>query len=213
MQAKDASEPLQRSAPSPAEPSRDGRRPLLLVDIDGVISLFGQGLNATGERRSPDGQLLEGSFHSIEGIPHFFSSTAAAHLLELSPLFELVWASGWEERANEHLPQLLGLPAALPFLRFSAAIGVAGGAEGTHVTRAHWKLESIDAYAGDRPLAWIDDAFNPACHQWAAERAAPTLLVQSAPEHGLTAREARLLAQWAEQLQARPQPAALPRAR
>ena len=35
-------------------------------------------------------------------------------------------------------------------------------------SNAHWKLEAIDAYAGGRPLAWIDDALNPACHEWAA---------------------------------------------
>jgi hypothetical protein len=195
---KDASEQI--SAPRPREGER---KPLLLVDIDGVISLFGQPLAALAERRSLDGSLLDGSFHSIEGIPHFFSSTAAAHLLELWPLFELVWASGWEERANEHLPRLLGLPGELPFLRFPRALGVAGGAQGTHVTRAHWKLASIEAYAGDRPLAWVDDAFNPACHEWAAARGAATLLVQTAPERGLTSREAALLAEWAGRLQAR----------
>jgi hypothetical protein len=99
-----------------------------------------------------------------------------------------VWASGWEERANEHLPHLLGLPPALPFLRFSRNVGRAN---------AHWKLDAIEAYARDRPLAWIDDAFNAACHGWAQARAAPTLLVQTVPQVGLTEREASQLAGWA----------------
>ncbi len=68
--------------------------------------------------------------------------------------------SGWEERAEEHLPHLLGLPAGLPFLRFARSPRDAAN--------AHWKLDAIDAYAGTRPLAWIDDAFNEACHEWAA---------------------------------------------
>src|SRR5258708_7808518 len=77
-----------------------GPRPLLMVDIDGVISLFGAGAaGAAGGR-------VVGTFHSIEGIPHFLSATAATHLLTLETAFELVWASGWEERANEHLPNL-----------------------------------------------------------------------------------------------------------
>jgi hypothetical protein len=163
-------------------------RPLLMVDIDGVISLFGAPVFDP-----PDGGAPVGSFHSIDGIPHFLSSTAAAHLLALEPLFELVWASGWEDRANEHLPHLLGLPAALPFLRFARSPGRAN---------AHWKLEAIDAYAADRPLAWIDDAFNPACHEWAERRGAPTLLVQTRPERGLTTAEARALAAWAQALAA-----------
>jgi hypothetical protein len=185
-------------------------RPLLMVDIDGVISLFGAPPGGAAEPRAPDGSAPEGSFHSIEGIPHFLSSTAAAHLLDLEPVFELVWASGWEERANDHLPHLLGLPAELPFLRFPRALAAAGGsaaggggeASGPHRTLAHWKLESLEAYAGERPLAWIDDAFNPACHEWAAARRAATLLVQTDPRLGLTSREARLLLEWARQLAA-----------
>jgi len=175
------------------ESAAAGARPLLMVDIDGVISLFGPRL-----REIPGGSL-DGRFHSIDGTPHFLSATAAAHLLDLAARFDLVWASGWEERAEEHLPHLLGLPARLPFLSFPR--GTAGAGAG-RVTDAHWKLGSIDAYAGKRPLAWIDDAFNPACHAWAGARPAPTLLVQTAPEDGLTAREARLLLAWAGQLQA-----------
>lgn len=159
-----------------------------MVDIDGVLSLFGVPVpDSTGR------PAIEGSLHSIDGTPHFLSSTAAAHLLSLSCLFDVVWASGWEERANEHLPHLLGLPAELPFLRFERAVGQ---------TNAHWKLESIDAYARGRPLAWIDDALNDACHAWARERPAPTLLVQTVPEHGLTATEAQLLTAWARELRA-----------
>lgn len=156
-----------------------------MVDIDGVISLF-------GDEIAP----ADGSFHSIDGIPHFLSSAAAAHLLELTGIFELVWASGWEEKANEYLPRLLGLPATLPFLSFSR--------EPTpgRTTLAHWKLEAIDEFAGERPLAWIDDAFNPACHEWAAARPAPTLLVATLPASGLTSREQALLVAWARALQA-----------
>jgi hypothetical protein len=164
-------------------------QPLLLIDIDGVISLFGG--PAFGRPRAPADPA--GSFHSIDGMPHFLSATAAAHLLDLAPQFELVWCSGWEERADEHLPHLLGLPAGLPFLRFERAVGRAN---------AHWKLDAIDAYAGDRPLAWIDDALGPACHEWAQARSAPTLLVETQPERGLTSPERELLAAWARQLAA-----------
>jgi Swiss Army Knife RNA repair-like protein len=150
------------------------------VDIDGVISLF-----SFQEARRP-----EGSFHWIDGIPHFLSSEAAEHLLALSSSFDLAWASGWEEKANEYLPHLLGLPE-LPHIDFDRRV------RGTRRTNAHWKLEPIDAYAESRALAWIDDAFNDACHEWASERAAPTLLVQTEPAKGLTRREALILESWA----------------
>jgi hypothetical protein len=165
-------------------------RPLLLVDIDGVISLFGgwTGPGAGAER-------TDGALHSIEGMLHFLSFTAAAHLLELSSEYELVWASGWEERADEYLPHLLGLPRGLPFLRFQRAVGR---------SHAHWKLDAIDAYAAERPLAWIDDALDDACRDWAHARSgtAPTLLVQTEPRRGLTGSEAALLSGWARELRA-----------
>jgi hypothetical protein len=166
--------------PSKGDARSPERRPLLLVDIDGVISLFG----------FTAGAQPEGSFHSIDGIPHFLSSSAAEHLLAISPNFELAWASGWEEKANDYLPHLLGLPA-LPYLSFERSVGRAN---------AHWKLNAIDSYAGTRPLAWIDDAFNDACHQWAIARGTPTLLVQTAPASGLTSREAEILERWAQEL-------------
>ncbi|HWX75004.1 MAG TPA: HAD domain-containing protein [Solirubrobacteraceae bacterium] len=168
-------------------------KPLLLVDIDGVVSLFG---DAGSDAPSVE-EALSGSYHAIDGIPHFLSATAAAHLLRLRTSFELVWASGWEEKANEYLPLLLGLPEPLPFIPFSLRTPV-----GARTTHAHWKLEAIAAYVGERPLAWIDDAFNPACHEWAKARAAPTLLVSTLPAHGLTAREARTLQEWAQALAA-----------
>ena len=164
------------------EPSaRSGEKPLLMVDIDGVISLFGF---------NPDA-LPDGSFHTIDGIPHFLSRIAAAHLLALAEHFDLVWCSGWEEKAEEYLPHLLALPAGLPFLRFERSPGR---------SNAHWKLDAIDTYVDGRPLAWIDDAFNDACHAWAQERSAPTLLVQTDPAVGLTSKEESLLGSWAREL-------------
>jgi hypothetical protein len=168
----------------------DLTRPLLLVDVDGVVSLFGFAPHAPPA----------GTFHSIDGIPHFLSSTAAAHLLALGEIFELVWCSGWEERANEYLPALPGLPTELPFLRFAPAVravsGIAGGgAERT--TRGHWKLDAIDAYAGERALAWIDDCLDEACHAWAAARAAPTLLVSTRADVGIDAGHVEELLRWA----------------
>lgn len=166
-----------------------------MVDIDGVISLFGfpsDSLQPSGEISRHDASYTRahGTFHWIEGIPHFLSATAGKHLLVLWPAFELVWASGWEEKANEHLPHLLGLPAPLPYLSFDRRVGANRSAN------AHWKLDAIDEYGGARPLAWIDDTFNEACHAWARTRPAPTLLVTTAPERGLTQVETDQLLAW-----------------
>ncbi len=55
------------------EAARTRERPLLLLDIDGVISLFG----------FPPQHPPAGRFHAIEGIPHFLSAAAAGQLHRL----------------------------------------------------------------------------------------------------------------------------------
>src|SRR5215470_264937 len=77
--------------------------PLLLVDVDGVLSLYGTG----------DGSRL-GAL--VDGVPHLFSRDAATALRGLVDAFECVWCSGWEERADEHLPLLLDLPRGWPYV-------------------------------------------------------------------------------------------------
>jgi hypothetical protein len=160
------------------------QRPILLIDVDGVISLFG-GLQ-TGPARD---QTLVPAL--VDGVPHFLSRRAAAQLERLAAEFECVWCTGWEERAEEHLPRLLGLPGGWAHLRFSEF----------PVPDAHWKLPAIDAHAGpDRPLAWVDDADDARCARWAAARAGPTLLVSTDPVEGLTEGHAQDLLDWAASL-------------
>jgi hypothetical protein len=169
------------------------RRPLLLVDIDGVISLFG-----FDHARPPAGRFI-----TVDGIIHFLSQDSGARLRGLAEQFELVWCSGWEEKADEHLPFALGLPSGLPHLTFAPS---------GETTERHWKLDAIDRFAGpDRPLAWIDDAHDQTCAVWAQERPAPTLLVGTDPATGLTAADARQLSRWAAELGQESGPGAAPR--
>ena len=154
-------------------------RPILAVDVDGVISLFGF-----------EGPLEEvgGRFHLIDGIAHCISDLAGPQLRRLGDVYELIWATGWEDRANDHLPLLLGLEGELPYLRFD---------DRARFGSAHWKLKALDAYAGDRPLAWIDDCLDKGCRKWAAARSAPTLLVPTEPEIGITEAHTEALLAWA----------------
>lgn len=163
-----------------ADPPQILQKPVLLVDIDGVISLWGFDSN----------DRPAGAFHNVDGVMHFLSSDAGNHLLGLHGRFELVWCSGWEDKADDHLPHALSLPRGLPFLSFER------DRTGGH---GHWKLAAIDAYAGPRrALAWIDDAHDDACRAWAAARAAPTLLVATQPAVGLTAAHVERLVAWAD---------------
>jgi HAD domain in Swiss Army Knife RNA repair proteins len=163
---------------SDAQLHRSSSKPLLFVDIDGVVSLWGFAM---------DEWPNEGAWHQIDGMSHFLSARAARHLQALCERFDPVWCSGWEEKADEYLPHLLGLPR-FPHLSFERN-------PGRELT--HWKLEAIDIYAENRCLAWIDDAFNDACFAWAASRAAPTLLVETQPATGLDDAAAAKLEAWA----------------
>ena len=157
----------------------DTVRPLLLVDVDGVISLFGF------DPASPPA----GSFEVVDGIHHYLSASAGEHLRRLSSRFELAWCTGWEEKANEYLVSALGLAGSLPLVTFEPE---------TRPVDAHWKLAGIDRHVGPhRPLAWLDDAHDHACHAWATERPGPTLLIGTDPAVGLTEDHAERLMQWA----------------
>lgn len=155
-------------------------KPILFVDVDGVISLWG----FDQDHRPP------GAFTTVDGMLHYLSAAAGEHLLTLGADFDLVWCTGWRDRANDYLPHALGLPGPLPHLEF-----------GTPAERtAHWKLDAVRDYAGDRAAAWIDDAFDDSCHAWAAARSAPTLLVNTRPDTGLVQTHADELRAWAAAL-------------
>ena len=156
----------------------DSDRPVLALDVDGVISLFGFG-----------GRISEapGRFHLINGMAHCIPDGIGGMLERLASSYEIVWATGWEDRANERLPDILGLPDQLPFLTFDGR---------ARFGTAHWKTDALDRYAGERALAWVDDSIDVTCRAWADERSAPTLLVQTESDIGLTERHVEALLGW-----------------
>jgi hypothetical protein len=154
--------------------------PLLLVDVDGVISLFGF---------DPD-RPPAGRYQLVDGIAHFLSATAGEYLRALETEYELMWCSGWEERANDYLPHALGLAGPLPFITFGAT---------PRSTSAHWKLQTVSACVGEqRAVAWVDDAFDESCRDWASRRPGPTLLLATHPASGLRQGHVDELLAWAE---------------
>jgi len=165
------------------------RRPLLFVDVDGVISLFGF---------SAADPQVDGRFHWIDGVGHFIPTEAGRRLERLAERYDLIWATGWEEKANEYLPFILKLPFRdLPCLSFQGR-AVFGSSD--------WKLDAIAAFATDRPTAWIDDNLSDAVKDWAFARPVPTLLVETKPSKGMTDGHVDAMLEWAAALAKPAQP-------
>ncbi len=105
---------------------------------------------------------------------HCISLRAGERLGRLAEHFDLIWATGWEDKANFYLPQMLGM-AELPHLTFDGA---------ARFGSAHWKLGPLDEYCRGRAMAWLDDNLDDSCYRWARERTEPTLLVPTDPAVG-----------------------------
>ena len=165
----------------------DAQQPVCALDVDGVISLFGF-----------EGPLDQapGRFQLINGIAHCIAHGVGERVNRLAERYEIVWATGWEDRANEALPRLLRLPGELPYLTFDGQ---------ARFGTAHWKIAAIEEYAADRPLVWIDDCLDESCRSWAAERETPTLLVSTEPFTGLTDELTDSILEWAEAGYTQPQ--------
>jgi hypothetical protein len=158
-------------------------RPVLLIDIDGVISLWG-----FDPLDPPPGVRC-----LVDGIAHHLSTGAARCIMRLAGIFDCVWCSGWEDRADMNLPHLLGLPGGWPHIVFGQEPGPVG---------RHWKLDAISAHvAPGRPVAWIDDAHDASCAAWLDARRAPGLLVATDPASGLLDEHVERLEAWAAALQ------------
>lgn len=100
---------MSSSEPNPALPGR----PLLLLDVDGVLTVLGP---------APAEGILAGN-----GLPAFvqIAHGAPRRLRQLSDHFDLIWATMWESEANELLAPALGLPS-LPVISFDLSAGDLG---------------------------------------------------------------------------------------
>ena len=156
-------------------------RPILAVDVDGVISLFGF------EEPPPTSHAR---FEMIDGVVHCISLAAGERLHRLGEHYDMVWATGWEEKANDYMPNVLGMPE-LPFLSFG---------EAARFGSAHWKLGPLERYGEGRAVAWIDDSFDESCYEWARKRKEPTLLVPTESALGLEEMQTEALIAWARGL-------------
>jgi hypothetical protein len=149
-------------------------KPLLLLDVDGVLNPFPD---------TPDG-YSEYRFFPEDDEPVRLCADHADWLRELMADFEIVWASAWGEAANELICPAFGLPSfrvvALPSSPFEP----------------REKVPAVAAFVGERPAAWVDDVVTDEARAWARERQARTLIVEASSASGLTREIVERLKAW-----------------
>jgi hypothetical protein len=166
-----------------ASSGQDDRRPLLLIDVDGVVCPYAD------ELVDPAAAGLERATVGYSQV--WLSRDVAEHLHHLGELFQLVWCTAWEDHAAEFLAPLLGLPV-LPVIHFDEPV----------MEDCHWKWPAIEAFVGDAAFAWIDDEIGRDDLYRARKRSVPTLLVRVEGTHGLDDVHVEQLERFARELRA-----------
>jgi hypothetical protein len=153
-------------------------RPLLLVDFDGVLNPFAAPSCPAG--------LMEYGLDVFPGEdPVRLNRDHAGWLRQLAGDYDLAWASACPEDLSHYCAALIGLDpmprVPMPSPPFHPDL----------------KVPAVNAFAGDRLVAWLDDAFDEPARAWARQRMVPTLLVDVDPSVGLTYEMVPRLTDWA----------------
>lgn len=152
-------------------------RPVLLLDIDGVINVFQCSLGRETQVAPylPAVKLLPG---------------LGEWLAQLDQAYYLVWCSSRAALVNIDAASAWGLgprPLIEPLAR--------AGAD------AEWKAAAVRAAFADwpGPIAWVEDGFTPAARAWAAERLrlGRRTWLADVRDTGLTAEVTEYLIEWA----------------
>jgi hypothetical protein len=157
----------------------DATRPVVLLDLDGVLNPFGAPTCPVGHEERV---LFEGE------EPVRFHPAHGDWIRELAGVGDLWWATGWGENANDRYVPLLGV-GPLPVVRFPPV-----------PFAPELKVPAIHAAVGSRPAAWIDDNHTDAGRRWAAARRSPTLLVPIDPATGWTRTDVDHVVEWVTDL-------------
>jgi hypothetical protein len=155
-------------------------KPLLYLDVDGVLNPV----------RPPPGAGF--TAHSLLGTRVLLCERHGRWLRELSAVYELAWATTWQERANTFICPLLGLPE-LPVVPVQEQGGPLHdrcpeqrSPRDCCASRSDWF--PILRHSAGRPFAWIDDVIPDRLLHACANRM-DRLLLRVDPGDGLRRRD------------------------
>lgn len=207
-------------------------KPLSLIDVDGPLNPY-----AAKATRRPEGystyRIPINGVRPI-GAPDDMMTAAArrsslrvwlnpghgAMLLSLADVFELHWATAWEDLANLVVAPIIGLPD-LPVINwgdyplvnkplavlppYAETLTARAGGNRRSVELLHWKTRPIAAYtaalgddAGGRAFVWMDDEVTDVDrhHLGRIPSLGPHLLHRIDPRIGMTDADIALMREW-----------------
>lgn len=180
-------------------------RGLLLIDVDGPLYPWNNRPSKRPEGYRSHRLDRRGRWHTdrrsirrTSGKLIWLHPGHGQMLLDLADQtrLRLTWATAWMYDANRYIGPSIGLPE-LPVIDFEHTDLTKGG---------DWKYPAIRRYAGDLPLAWLDDDFNEPEFTEARERftrartGSPTMLCHVDPKHGLQQHHIARIEAWADNL-------------
>ena len=161
-------------------------RPLLFLDVDGVLIPFG------GPRQHP---TYPAAPAPEAGASPLLARINPGHGPRLKALAcELAWATTWTDDANQYIAPRLGLPqlAVVTWPEEPAAEEEQDERQGLH-----WKTRPLVRWAAGRTFAWVDDEITSTDRDWvAAHHPGQALLHRVDPAAGITDDDYLILGQW-----------------
>ena len=163
-------------------------RPWLLIDVDGVLNPL---------------IVVDGfEIHELRPIgwtgPPLNVQLSGRHgewINALTDIFDLVWATTWEQSANVLIAPIVGLPTDLPVIPFTEP-------RLRHNWNVSFKSPAVAAYVGSHPFVWLDDSITEADTAWFSQLpgVGPFLLQSIDPMVGLTEQDCQAVREWAATL-------------
>jgi hypothetical protein len=141
-------------------------------------------------------------------VGHKYAQYVPSHIKDLqnlSEVYDLVWASMWQEDSN-FLGYTLGLPN-LPWVPITSLTSTTAALTYSEYLLEHgpgltFKLDAVRQFVKDRPAAWIDDDLWDDAQRWSNERnkTIPTKLFPTSPRSGMTSQIVEDMLSWAKSI-------------